>query len=267
MHDVATCFFEPSTGDTNAGYNQYNGINAFGITTNIINGGLECGQGVESYGSQARADYYAAWINYFGMAGENEAGFGCGGMQNQFPSNSGGKTHGYWDQDWSGDPKCKAVNWMTGYSIYARDDYKRCICDKFGSGEADCPSTGNPSPSPSPPTPGPNPVDPVDPVDPDQDFAPDDLSFGTQCTNVFDGKCGDNCDACYWSWPTSDADNCNSKDAACRCKPEKTEDYTFVNLCQGKCLDTCDFCMFSWPSDDPDTFNSADAACRCADDG
>ena len=28
---------------------------------------------------------------------------------------------------------------MTQYSIVAPDDYKRCVCDKHGQGEADCP--------------------------------------------------------------------------------------------------------------------------------
>jgi len=80
MHDVATCYFEPSSGDVNAGIKKYNNLNGFGITTNIINGGLECGQSVESYGSQRRADYYMAWTDYFGLAEEDEAGLGCGGM-------------------------------------------------------------------------------------------------------------------------------------------------------------------------------------------
>ena len=137
---------------------------------------------------------------------------------------------------------------MTAYSIYARDDYKRCICDKFGAGEADCAKAASPVIR-DPPAP----VDPVDPVDPaTDDFEPEDLSFGTMCTNVFDGKCGDACEACYWSWPTVDAEACMSTDAACRCKPEVVEDMTFVNLCVGKCLDTCDDCMFSWPTDDPE---------------
>ena len=51
MHDVVTGYFEPSPGDINAGMQKRDGKNDFGITTNIINGGLECGQGVESYGS------------------------------------------------------------------------------------------------------------------------------------------------------------------------------------------------------------------------
>jgi len=43
----------------------------------------------------------------------------------------------YFDKDWT-KPACKLVSWMTQYSAVARDDYKRCVCDKYGSGEADC---------------------------------------------------------------------------------------------------------------------------------
>ena len=49
----------------------------------------------------------------------------------------------YFDKDWSGGNKCKLVGWMTQYSSMARDDYKRCVCDKFGTGEADCPKGPN----------------------------------------------------------------------------------------------------------------------------
>jgi len=81
MHDVATCYFQPSPGDINAGIGKAGAdLNSFGITTNIINGGLECGQGVESYGSQRRADYYMAWTDYFGLAEEESDTLGCGGM-------------------------------------------------------------------------------------------------------------------------------------------------------------------------------------------
>jgi len=39
----------------------------------------------------------------------------------------------------------------------ARDDYKRCVCDKFGRGEADCGLADDLGPGPTPPTPGPTP--------------------------------------------------------------------------------------------------------------
>ena len=51
MHDVATGLWVPNATDINSGLKQDDGKNCFGITTNIINGGLECGQGRETYGS------------------------------------------------------------------------------------------------------------------------------------------------------------------------------------------------------------------------
>ena len=86
MHDVVTGFFTPNSADNNDGIRQTSfgdGHNCFGITTNIINGGLECGQSVESYGSQHRADYYLEFLSYFGLPewAEEEC-LGCGGMKN-----------------------------------------------------------------------------------------------------------------------------------------------------------------------------------------
>jgi len=62
MHDVATCYFEPSAGDKTAGIKKYNNLNGFGITTNIINGGYECGTGAENSSSKKRISYYKAWL-------------------------------------------------------------------------------------------------------------------------------------------------------------------------------------------------------------
>ena len=35
------------------------------------------------------------------------------------------------------------MNWVTKYSVYDSDDYKRCICDSFGIGKEDCPLEGS----------------------------------------------------------------------------------------------------------------------------
>lgn len=46
---------------------------------------------------------------------------------------------------------CAPVEYQTQYSMAARDDYKRCVCDKFGRGEADCAlDESGPAPHPSP---------------------------------------------------------------------------------------------------------------------
>ena len=244
-----------------------NGKNCFGITTNIINGGLECGFGSETYGSQHRADYYGHWLDLMGLPDENVSDLscaGCGSMKSRFPDGGSGHTLSYFDQEWSGDAKCKLVSWQTGYSLYARDDYKRCICDKFATADPKgaCPHIEKPD------EPDDDDDNDDDDNDNDDDINPDDLSFGVQCTNPWDGKCGDNCDTgCFWSWPTTDGDGCMSQDAACRCKPEKADDFTYVKLCENECDSSCANCAFSWPKDDPEMFNSKEAKCRCSDNG
>ena len=35
-------------------------------------------------------------------------------------------------------PRCTLVDYMTDFSIYDRDDYKRCICTFYGLGQFDC---------------------------------------------------------------------------------------------------------------------------------
>jgi len=71
-----------------------------------------------------------------------EDGLGCGSQTSSFPNAGAGDVPGYWAQDWSGATACKPATYMTAYDISARDDYKRCVCDLFGEGEADCPNEG-----------------------------------------------------------------------------------------------------------------------------
>lgn len=60
MHDVMTGFFVPNDIDI-----QKNIGADFGTTTNIINGGLECG--FHSEKANSRATYYLEWLNFFGL--------------------------------------------------------------------------------------------------------------------------------------------------------------------------------------------------------
>jgi len=71
-----------------------------------------------------------------------EDGLGCGSQIGYFPYAGAGDVPGYWAQDWSGATACRPATYATAYSISARDDYKRCVCDLFGEGEADCPNEG-----------------------------------------------------------------------------------------------------------------------------
>lgn len=51
MHDVMTGFFVPNSADSGVGVGA-----DFGTTTNVINGGLECGNG--SSKAVSRGEYY-----------------------------------------------------------------------------------------------------------------------------------------------------------------------------------------------------------------
>lgn len=45
------------------------------------------------------------------------------------------------------------------------------------------------------------------------------FDYGDPCAHPNDGKCGNSCSDCRWSWPSNDPAKWSSKDAACRCKP------------------------------------------------
>ena len=136
MHDVMTGFFVPNAIDIAANVGA-----KFGTTTNIINGGLECGGWNEK--ANRRGEYFNNWLGFFGLPEETDVG--CANQANIMPAGGSGDIPGYWDADPAGTA-CKAVDYMTQYSIVARDDYKRCVCDKKGNGESDCPQDTNPAP-------------------------------------------------------------------------------------------------------------------------
>jgi len=67
----------------------------------------------------------------------------CGNQNKNFPDGGYGDAVAYFDEDWSGMVRCRPVEWQTPYSIYTRDDYKRCVCDLEGDGEDDCGQEGD----------------------------------------------------------------------------------------------------------------------------
>jgi hypothetical protein len=136
IHDVVAGYFVPTDADDAAGIGA-----TFGTTANIINGGIECRQGFEKPQVLNRIKYYKAFLEHFGLPEEDEAGMGCGD-QGQWPQGGASDVYGYftgpgWEQGVTG-AHCTPVKWFTPYSFYTRDDYKRCICDYFGEGAADC---------------------------------------------------------------------------------------------------------------------------------
>jgi len=79
-------------------------------------------------------------------------------------------------------------------------------------------------------------------------------AWGGACQSLKDGKCGDSCSECDWSWPIDGS--ASDKDADCRCKtegpsptPSKWEYGTACSsLHDGLCGNDCSECDWSWPS-------------------
>jgi len=106
IHDVATGFMTPTASDISAGY----GAN-FGVTTNIINGGHECGGGWENIKSESRISYYTEFLNYFGLPAEARETMTCGNLSSSFPSGGYGDAFAYFDLGWNGEVECIPVKW------------------------------------------------------------------------------------------------------------------------------------------------------------
>jgi hypothetical protein len=96
----------PTAADIAAGF----GPN-FGVTTNIINGGQECGAGFENTKSQSRIDYYTEFLNYFGLPSEDNDTKTCGNLSSSFPVGGYGDAFAYFDLGWDGETECIPVKW------------------------------------------------------------------------------------------------------------------------------------------------------------
>jgi chitodextrinase len=116
-----------------------NGLVAgFGVTTNIINGGVECGGASEHEQSLNRIAYYREFANYLDVPIAEDEVLGCANMQ-QFTSDSAAALPIYWEEDWSWNANssdgrsysCQLVNYQTPYSAFREGDYVKCVEEKF----------------------------------------------------------------------------------------------------------------------------------------
>lgn len=164
MHDVVTGHMYQTAGDLAAGIEP-----GFGATTNIINGGLECGANWENPKSEHRIDTYKKMLTYFGLPAEDEDTMGCGWQSKDWPMDPPG--YGMLNYSYFTGDTCEIINTQTPYHVSTLDDYKRCICNNYGQGEPDCPLTSDPVPNPPTPNP-PNPPNPgpVGITDPEEEF-------------------------------------------------------------------------------------------------
>jgi len=110
----------------------------FGVTTQIINGGVECGGSTEIAQSLNRIEYYAAFSEYLGVNIPEGEALGCANMK-QFSSDGAGALPIYWEEDWSWSSEtvdgrsyqCQLVNYQTAYSAFTEGDYIKCVEEKF----------------------------------------------------------------------------------------------------------------------------------------
>ncbi|HCR0603441.1 TPA: chitinase [Enterobacter cloacae] len=160
-------------------------VPGFGVTTQIINGGVECGGPTEIAQSQNRIKYYKEFANYLKVPVPADEVLGCANMK-QFDEGGAGALKIYWEQDWgwsadTPDGKtyaCQLVGYQTPFSAFKDGDYTKCVQKFFNvnivndDGSAVVPDE-TPAPAPAPsedetPAPTPTPDETPTPV-------PDDI--------------------------------------------------------------------------------------------
>ena len=113
-------------------------VPGFGVTTNIINGGVECGGSTEIAQSLNRIEYYESFSSYLNVPVEQDEVLGCANMK-QFSSDGSGALPIYWEEDWSWNAEssdgrsyqCQLVNYQTAYSAFTEGDYVNCVEKTF----------------------------------------------------------------------------------------------------------------------------------------
>ncbi|MGL5335814.1 MAG: chitinase, partial [Enterovibrio sp.] len=114
-------------------------VPGFGVTTQIINGGVECGGSVEVAQSRNRISYYRKFAEHFGVPIPDDEVLGCAGMK-AFDEYGSGAVNIYWVEDysWGGTSKpdeksydCQLVRYQTPYSAFVDGDYTNCVLETF----------------------------------------------------------------------------------------------------------------------------------------
>lgn len=101
----------------------------FGLTTHVINGGIECKESSESETAQARnrMKYYKAFAGYFNVSIPEDEVLGCAGM-GTFTTEGAAGVPMYFGLSWEdGEAKCKVRPYDSGYGVYVLDDYINCV--------------------------------------------------------------------------------------------------------------------------------------------
>ncbi|MBV4368636.1 glycoside hydrolase family 19 protein [Erwinia phyllosphaerae] len=113
-------------------------VPGFGVTTQIINGGVECGGSVEVAQSLNRIKYYEAFAKELNVPIAEGEVLGCKNMK-QFAEGGAGALPIYWEENWDYSAQnpggksyaCKLVGYQTPYSAFKKGDYAECVKAHF----------------------------------------------------------------------------------------------------------------------------------------
>ncbi|WP_299694725.1 glycoside hydrolase family 19 protein [uncultured Vibrio sp.] len=119
--------WQPNQADLDAGITR-----SFGHTTNIINGGLECGKDDETPQSVNRMQYFKEHANYLSVDVASLEPLGCQPTPSYNDHTTGsGAVPINWEQSWTTANQCNLVTYQTGLSALAENDYVKCIEKHF----------------------------------------------------------------------------------------------------------------------------------------
>lgn len=138
-------------------------VSGFGVSIQIINGGVECGGAAENAQSLNRISYYQEFAKYLKVTVPADEVLGCKNMK-QFDEGGAGALPIYWEQDWgwSADTPtgetyaCQLVGYQTPFSAFKAGDYGKCVQHFFNVKLVDDGGTVAPEPE-TPVTPAPAP--------------------------------------------------------------------------------------------------------------
>ena len=106
----------------------------FGVTTMIINGGVECNKSTEIIQSLNRQEYFKNFANYLEVEIDPNQSLGCAHMK-EFAPEGAGALNIYWEKDWgwsadtpgNGSYKCQLKAYQTAHSAFTKGDYRKCV--------------------------------------------------------------------------------------------------------------------------------------------
>ncbi|MGS0743331.1 glycoside hydrolase family 19 protein, partial [Glaciimonas sp. GG7] len=125
--------WQPNEYDKNSGL-----VPGFGVTTMIINGGVECGGATDHAASANRIKYFKEFAHSLNVDVPENEKLGCSGMQ-EFAGGGAGALNLSWEENYEYTPEnkaeksyaCKLVNYQTPYNALLPGDYEKCVEAKF----------------------------------------------------------------------------------------------------------------------------------------